>query len=112
NGLVPGLLGTTRSVILRIDGKGSWTRWRGTAALDMSDRPTARLALGVDQGRYRLQGQWSPARFLTGKLQRLTVPLVNIRGDATLKDRQLDGQLTAVTPELRAVARGRLDLAN
>src|SRR6185312_3172775 len=34
-----------------------------------------------------------------------------IRGDATLKDRQLDGQLSAATPELRAIARGRLDLA-
>ena len=80
-------------------------------ALDLSGRPTARLALGVDSGRYRLQGQWAPAQFLTGKLQRLTVPLVNIRGDATLKDRMLDGQLIAASPELRAVARGALDLA-
>jgi translocation and assembly module TamB len=77
----------------------------------MSGRPTARLALGVDSGRYRLQGQWAPAQFLTGKLQRLTAPLVSIRGDATLKDRQLDGTLTAVSPELRGVARGTLDLA-
>ncbi len=89
-----------------IGGKGSWTRWRGTAALDLSGRPTARLALGVDSGRYRLQGQWAPAQFLTGKLERLTEPVVTIRGDATLKDRLLDGQLTAATPELRAVARG------
>ena len=112
DGLVPAMIGTKRSINLTIGGKGSWTRWRGTAALDLSDRPTARLALGVDQGRYRLQGQWAPAPFLTGKLQRLTVPLVTISGDATLKDRQLDGQLTAASPELRAVARGVLDLAN
>ena len=31
------------------------------------------------QGRYRLQGRWAPAQFLTGKAQRLTVPLVAIR---------------------------------
>src|SRR6478672_6559161 len=85
NGLVPALVGTRRSINLTIGGKGSWTRWRGTAALDLSNRPTARLALGVDQGRYRLQGQWAPAPFLTGKLQRLTVPLVTISGNATLK---------------------------
>src|SRR4029079_8071850 len=68
-------------------------------------------ALGADQGRYRLQGQWAPAQFLTGKVQRLTVPAVTIRGDATLKDRILDGQLTAGSPELRAIARGAVALA-
>ena len=112
NGLFPALMGTKRSVNLAITGKGSWTRWRGTAALDMSGRPTARLALGVDSGRYRLQGQWAPAQFLNGKLQRLTVPMVTVSGEATLKDRQLDGQLMAASPELRAIAKGTLDLAN
>lgn len=111
DGLVPALMGTRRPINLDITGTGGWTHWRGRAALDLSGRPTARLALGVDRGRYRLQGQWAPAQFLTGKLHRLTVPLVTIRGDATLKDRQLDGQLAASSPELRAVARGVLDLA-
>jgi translocation and assembly module TamB len=110
DGLVPALIGTRRSLSLAIGGKGSWTRWRGTAALDLSGRPTARMALGVDSGRYRLQGQWAPAQFLAGKFQRLTVPLVTIRGDATLKNRLLDGQLSASSPELRAAARGALDL--
>src|SRR6185437_11353348 len=112
DGLVPAIIGTRRAINLRINGKGNWTHWRGAAALDLSGRPTARLALGVDSGRYRLQGQWAPAQFLTGKLQRLTAPLVTIRGDATLKDRQLDGELTAVSPELHAVAKGTVDLAH
>ena len=112
DGLVPALIGANRSVNLSVGGKGSWTRWRGTAALDLSGRPAARLALGVDSGRYRLQGQMAPAPFLTGKLQRLTSPIVTIRGDATLKDRLLDGELAAGSPELRAVARGTIDLAN
>jgi len=112
DGLVPAIIGTHRSIKLQINGKGNWTRWRGAAALDLSGRPTARLALGVDSGRYRLQGQWAPAQFLSGKFQRLTAPLVTIRGDATLKDRQLDGELTAASPELHAVAKGALDLAH
>jgi len=112
DGLVPALIGAKRSVNLLIGGRGSWTRWRGTAALDVSGRPAARLALGVDNGRYRLQGQMAPAPFLTGKLQRLTSPIVTIRGEATLKDRLLDGELAAGSPELRAVARGTIDLAN
>jgi translocation and assembly module TamB len=112
DGLVPALIGAKRSVNLLIGGRGSWRRWRGTAALDVSGRPAARLALGVDGGRYRLQGQMAPAQFLTGKFQRLTSPIVTIRGDATLKDRLLDGELAAGSPELRAVAKGTIDLAN
>jgi translocation and assembly module TamB len=110
DGFIPALIGSKRDLSLIIDGKGSWTRWRGAAALDLSGKPTARLALGVDSGRYRLQGQWAPAQFMTGKFQRLTYPLVTIRGDATLKDRLLEGQLSASSPELRAVAMGTLDL--
>ena len=111
NGLVPAMIGARRAMNLDVGGQGSWTRWRGSAALDLSGRPTARLALGVDSGRYRLQGQWAPAPFLKGKLQRLTVPQVSIRGDATLRNRILEGQLAASSPELRAVARGAVDLA-
>jgi translocation and assembly module TamB len=110
NGVVPALVGTKRSIDLSIAGDGSWTRWRGKAALDLSGRAAARLALGVDRGRYRLQGQWRPAPFLKGKLQRLTSPIVDIRGDATLKDRILDGELAGASSALRAVAKGSLDL--
>src|SRR3954467_2417237 len=112
NGLVPALVGTRRAIGLVIGGNGSWSHWRGTAALNLSGRPTARLALGVDSGRFRLNGKWDADQFLTGKFQRLTTPIVNITGDATLKDRVLDGQLIAATPELRAVAKGAIDLAS
>jgi len=112
NGVVPAIVGTRRAINLDVGGAGTWTRWRGTAALDLSGRPVARVALGVDQGRYRLAGQWAPAPFLKGKLQRLTTPQVAIRGDATLKDRVLDGELSLGSPALRAVAKGTVDLAN
>ncbi len=112
DGLLPKLIGIDRDVNLAVAGNGSWQRWRGTAALDLSGRPTARLALGVDKGLYRLAGKWSPAPFLTGKLRRLTVPLVTLRGEGTLRDRVFDGQLSAASPELRAVARGAIDLAH
>ncbi|HLO19249.1 MAG TPA: translocation/assembly module TamB domain-containing protein [Sphingomicrobium sp.] len=112
DGLVPALAGIRRPLDLSIAGKGNWQHWRGRAALDLSGRPTARLALGADNGLYRLEGKWAPAVFLKGKVERLTVPFVTIKGEATLTDRILDGQLTAATGELRAVAKGALDLAN
>ncbi|HMI41256.1 MAG TPA: translocation/assembly module TamB, partial [Sphingomicrobium sp.] len=111
NGLVPAMFGSKRPLDLVIDGQGSWTRWRGSAALDMSGRPTARLALGVDKGRYRLAGTLAPGQFLKGKLMRLTTPQIRVEGAATLKDRQLDGQLTLLSPSLRAVTKGVVDLA-
>jgi len=94
-----------------VTGKGSWTKWRGGAALNLSNRPAARLALGVDAGRYRLQGKVAAAQFLTGRLQRLTAPVVTVAAEGTFKDRLLDGQLTAASPALHAVARGGVDLA-
>ena len=111
NGVVPALVGTRRAIDLSIGGNGDWSRWRGIASLNLSGRPTARLALGVDAGRYRLQGKIAPAQFLRGKLARLTTPVVNVRGDATLANRNLDGQLALSSPSLRAVARGAIDLA-
>jgi translocation and assembly module TamB len=112
DGLLPALLGTRRTINLDINGNGGWSRWRGHAALNMSGRPTARLALGVDRGLYRLQGQWNPSQFLTGKFHRLLMPVVSVRGSATLQQRLLDGQLVAATPEMRAVARGGVDLGS
>ena len=111
DGVLPAMAGTKRSIALDIQGSGSWSRWRGNAALDLSGRPAFRLALGVDQGRYRLAGKWAPAQFLKGRFHRLTTPIVTISGEASLKDRLLDGQLFAGTPEIRVVARGEIDLA-
>ena len=110
DGVLPAIVGTKRSIDLDISGAGSWSHWRGRGAVDLAGRPAARLALGVDGGRYRLAGQWAPAQFLKGRFHRLTTPIVTIRGDATLVARVLDGQLSAATPEIRVVTRGALDL--
>ena len=96
--------GSRRPLDLVIDGQGSWTRWRGTAALDMSGRPAARLALGADKGRYRLAGTLAPGQFLKGKLLRLTAPQVRVQGAATLEDRQLGRRADA---GVAVAARGR-----
>ena len=112
DGLFPVMIGISHAVNLEIIGNGNWQHWRGTAALDLSGRPTARMALGADNGLYRLEGKWAPAPFLKGVTKRLTTPVVNIKGEGTLKDQILDGELTATTVELRAVAKGALDLAN
>jgi translocation and assembly module TamB len=112
NGVVPALVGMRRPIDLTIDGDGSWRQWRGQAALNLSGRPTARLALGASAGRYNLDGKVAAAQFLTGRLQRLTEPAINVRGNATLADSVLDGQLALASPAIRAVARGAVDLSS
>jgi translocation and assembly module TamB len=41
---------------------------------------------------------------------RLTAPKVQVRGDARLEGRVLDGELSLRSPALRAVTRGAVDL--
>lgn len=112
DGVLPAMVGTHRAINLAIGGMGTWTRWRGTANLDLSGRPTAWLALGLDKGLYRLAGQLKPAQFLTGRLQRLTAPIVSVKGSATFVDQVVDGEIVLGSPALHAIARGAVDLAN
>jgi translocation and assembly module TamB len=109
-GVVPALIGSKRSLDAVITGSGTWSKWRGSAAIDLSGRAAARLALSADSGRFGLRGALAPSKFLTGKLMRLSAPVVRVSGAATLKDRILDGQLTLGSSAIRAAASGSLDL--
>ena len=109
--VVGGLLGTQRPIRLDVDGDGKWSAWRGTGKLELSGRRTAELALEAKSGRYSLSGWAAPAQFWTGKKQRLTAPLVAVRGSATLADRQLDARLSLRSPALKVEAAGIVDLA-
>ncbi len=110
-GLVPALVGSKRPLEATITGDGTWKRWNGRAALDMSGRPTARLSLTAREGQFNLSGLLKPSQFLNGKLMRLTAPVVRVSGEASLKNRILDGKLVLGSGSLRAVASGALDLA-
>ncbi|MDQ3143280.1 MAG: translocation/assembly module TamB domain-containing protein, partial [Pseudomonadota bacterium] len=110
DGLLAALTGVERPIDLAVQGEGSWTRWRGSARLLLSGRPTGALALAADRGRYRLSGALAPAPFLKGRLRALTAPTVRVNGAATFEERILDGELTLAAPALRVAARGAVDL--
>ncbi|HKT15931.1 MAG TPA: translocation/assembly module TamB, partial [Allosphingosinicella sp.] len=109
--VVGAMIGTKRPFALAIAGDGSWTIWAGRLNLAVSGRRTAALALQVREGRYSLSGRAAPAPFLRGKVQRLTAPLVEVAGNATLADRRLDGRVSLRSPSIRIEAAGVLDLA-
>ena len=110
DGVLPAIIGMKRSLALVVTGNGTWSKWRGSAALDVSGHAAGRLALSADNGRFGFSGVLGPSQFLTGRLQHLTAPVIKVRGTATLKDRVLDGQLMLGSAALRAVATGAIDL--
>jgi len=110
NSVAGAMLGTRRRVRLDLGGEGRWSRWTGTALLDISGRRTADLRLAMASGRFRLEGQAAPAPFLRGKLQRLTAPRIAVRGSGLFEDRKLDGRLSLLSPSIRVETRGRFDL--
>ena len=112
DGVLPAIFGMKRSLNLVITGKGTWSKWRGSAMLDVSGRAAGRLALSADNGRFGLSGVLAPSQFLTGRPQHLTTPVIKVRGEATLKNRVVEGQLVLGSAALRAVASGAVDLAH
>jgi translocation and assembly module TamB len=111
NSVVGALLGTRRPVRIELGGDGSWSRWTGTARLDLSGRRTVDLGLGMTSGRFALRGWAAPAPFLQGRLQRLTSPSVRIAGEGLFAGRRVNGRLSLLSGALRADARGTVDLA-
>ena len=110
NSVAGAMLGTARPVRLDVSGDGTWGRWTGIARLDVSERRTANLQLGVNGGRFVLRGWAAPAPFLTGKLQRLTSPRVLVNANGLWSERRLDGRLSLRSGALRVESRGIVDL--
>jgi translocation and assembly module TamB len=110
-GVAGAMLGTRRPIALTVEGDGRWAAWDGTARLDLSGRRTADLGLRARNGLYSLGGRLAPAQFWKGKKARLTAPVVQVSGRATLEDRRLEGRLALRSPAMHVVAAGTIDLA-
>lgn len=112
SGVLAKLLRVNRPVGAVIDGKGSWTRWRGTARANVGGVRVVDLALGNAAGAYSLLGSVTPSGMSSDKLVRLAMPRLAINGAATLVARQLDGRLSLRSSALAIETVGGLDLAN
>jgi translocation and assembly module TamB len=109
-GVFGAMLGTARPVTAKIDGDGSWKDWRGTLSADLSGAPVARLSLAALDGHYLTNGTLQLSTLTQGKLQRLTAPIVRLRGDGRLENRRLSGSLGLASDVLVTTARGTLNL--
>lgn len=110
DGVLAAMLTGKRAVTAVIEGRGSWTDWRGVAHADVAGNRTIDLTLGAESGQYRLNGMLAPAPFLKGRLQRLTTPRIAVEGSASFVKRRLDGNLTLRSPALLVRSTGVVDL--
>lgn len=111
-GVLAKLVRVNKSVSAVIEGKGSWTRWRGTARAEVGGVQVVDLALGNATGAYTLLGSVTPSGMSDDKLVRLAMPRLAINGAATLVARQLDGRLSLRSSALAIETVGGLNLAN
>ena len=111
-GVIGKFIGTDRPVTLTIAGDGRYTDWHGKLIATASALPIANIALTQRQGRYDLDGTLHPSMVTSGKIQRLTAPVVTLKGNAALADRRLDTHLAIASPSLAFSANGVIDLAN
>lgn len=109
-GVFGAMIGTARPLNLRVTGDGSWKTWKGQLAAQVSGKDAAKLNLAAQAGRYTLGGTITASEFLTGRLQRLSAPLVRVSGEATFLNRRLDGQVNLTSAALALSGTGVVDL--
>lgn len=112
NGMIAGLAGLSVPIAATIDGRGDWTNWRGRLAGTLGGRPLADLALTGRNGRFTVRGSTQPGLILTGPVERLTAPRLDVAIDATLADRKADTRIQLRSSALAVNAAGLLDLGN
>jgi translocation and assembly module TamB len=111
-GLVDSYAGLGKPIAVTIGGRGDWQAWNGRLDGTVGGAKVADLAITARNGRFRVAGATMPGVVLTGPVERLTAPRLDIALDATLGERRADLRFTARSAALAADAIGRIDLAN
>ena len=110
-GVFAQLIGTTQPVTLHVGGDGTWAKWAGKFQTHVAGTQVADLRLSNSAGHFALDGELALGSITHGKLQRLSSPLLRIRGSGTLADRKFKGDLRLASQALAADFSGTADLA-
>lgn len=111
-GVVATLGGLTQPLSLTVDGRGSWSSWRGRALATLGGGQLADLNVTSRQGHIEVRGVTRPGLYLQGPVERLTAPALQVAIDTTLNERRADTRMTLRSDALAVEAGGLLDLAN
>lgn len=112
-GVLAAMAGLRQDANLRIQGKGSWTRWDGRLAGTLNSDPAIDLKLAARSGAYSATGTIEGAALAgQGLAQRLFSPRLSITASGSLANRVIDGKLTLRSAALDLSADGAIDLRN
>ncbi|ATY31691.1 translocation/assembly module TamB domain-containing protein [Sphingomonas psychrotolerans] len=110
NGFVTGVAGLDRPLAVTVGGRGSWQSWRGQAIGTLGGRRIADLAVTAQNGRFQLRGPTWPGVYMTGPVERLASPQLDVALDAVWRDRAANGELKLHSKALSVEAKGIVDL--
>ena len=110
NGFVASMTGIRQPLLAAVGGRGSWTNWQGRAQAVLGGRGLANLAISGRDGTFTVTGPLRPSLIVTGPLQKLVSPLVQVNLVTTLGERRADMRLRLNSSALAMSAEGLLDL--
>lgn len=110
-GTIARLAGLKAPLAATLGGRGSWKSWDGSIRATLGGAPMATLALTGRSGRFTLKGPTRPGLILTGPVERLTAPILNVDAAVALQDRRADTRIALRSEALAVDANGLLDLA-
>ncbi|WP_174291130.1 translocation/assembly module TamB domain-containing protein [Sphingomonas bacterium] len=111
-GVVATMASLKAPLTLAVGGKGSWTSWQGRAIATLGAGQLANLGVAAQKGHIVVRGAAKPGLYLTGPVERLTSPQLDIAVDTTLNDRKADTRIKLSSSALAVDAGGIVDLAN
>jgi translocation and assembly module TamB len=111
DGLITGLAGVSEAVTLSVEGKGSWSSWKGAAVGTLGGQELADLTIEAHSGTYAVRGIARPQLYMKGPVERLADPQVDVALDVKWRDRVADTHLVLKSKALEVTADGVVDLA-
>lgn len=114
-GLAARLGGLPQGVSAQASGAGTWSDWRGQLVADVLNPEggsvrVAELAILADSGRFRLQGELTPAALLPESARSMVQPALGIDASAVQDGDRYSLEFTAASTALVVTGSGGVDL--
>jgi translocation and assembly module TamB len=104
------MTGLRQPIVAAIGGRGTWSNWQGRAQAMLGGKPFANLAVTGRDGTFSVDGPLNPGLILTGPMQKLVSPLVQVNLVTTVEERRANLRLKASSGALAIAADGLVDL--
>jgi translocation and assembly module TamB len=111
-GFLATLVGAEETVVVALEGDGSWSAWAGSLVARQGEDPLLDFDIYNDSGQYRLVGQAFPGDFVEGLTARALGPQVAFTASGTLEHSALEGSFAMRARGFNLDGGGTIDLAD